>query len=58
MGKVYEAIDDRLAELIGRQHVFFVATAALAAEGSVNLSPKGLDSLVNEDFYVPPSEAI
>lgn len=46
MGKVYEAIDDRLAELIGRQHVFFVATAALAAEGSVNLSPKGLDSLV------------
>jgi hypothetical protein len=42
---VYEAIDDRLAELIGRQHLFFVATAALAAEGSVNLSPKGLDSL-------------
>ena len=45
MGKVYEAIDDRLAELIGRQHLFFVATAALAEEGSVNLSPKGLDSL-------------
>jgi hypothetical protein len=44
MGKVYEAIDERLAELIGRQHLFFVATAALSAEGSVNLSPKGLDS--------------
>jgi hypothetical protein len=45
MGKVYEAIDGRLAELIGRQHLFFVATAALSAEGSVNLSPKGLDTL-------------
>jgi hypothetical protein len=44
MGKVYEAIDERLAELIGKQHLFFVATAALSAEGSVNLSPKGLDS--------------
>ena len=44
MGKVYEAIDERLAELIGRQHLFFVATAALSAEGSVNLSPKVLDS--------------
>ncbi len=44
MGKVYEAIDERLAELIGRQHLFFVSTAALSAEGSVNLSPKGLDS--------------
>ena len=46
MGKVYEAIDERLAKLIGRQHLFFVATAALSAEGSVNLSPKGLDSFV------------
>jgi hypothetical protein len=44
MGKTYEAIDERLAKLIGRQHLFFVATAALSAEGSVNLSPKGLDS--------------
>ena len=44
MGKVYEAIDERLAEWIGSQHLFFVATAALSREGSVNLSPKGLDS--------------
>jgi len=44
MGKVHEVIDERLAKLIGRQHLFFVATAALSAEGSVNLSPKGLDS--------------
>jgi hypothetical protein len=44
MGKVYEAIDERLAEWIGSQHLFFVATASLSLEGSVNLSPKGLDS--------------
>lgn len=44
MGKVYEAIDERISELIEAQHLFFVATAALSAEGSVNLSPKGLDS--------------
>ncbi len=44
MGKVYEAIDERLAQMIEAQHLFFVATAALSAEGSVNLSPKGLDS--------------
>jgi hypothetical protein len=46
MGKVYEAIDERLAEWIGSQHLFFVATASLSREGSVNLSPKGLDSFV------------
>jgi hypothetical protein len=45
MGKVYEAIDERLAEMIEGQHLFFVATAPLSPEGSVNLSPKGLDSL-------------
>jgi hypothetical protein len=44
MGKVYQAIDERLAQMIEAQHVFFVATAALSAEGTVNLSPKGLDS--------------
>jgi hypothetical protein len=44
MGKEYQAIDERLTELIESQHLFFVATAALSREGSVNLSPKGLDS--------------
>jgi hypothetical protein len=44
MGRAYEAIDERLAGLIERQHLFFVATAPLSPEGSVNLSPKGLDS--------------
>lgn len=45
MGKTYEGIDDRLRHFIEAQHVFFVATAPLAADGRVNLSPKGLDSL-------------
>lgn len=44
MGKVHDAIDDALANWIGEQHVFFVATAPLSAEGSVNVSPKGGDS--------------
>lgn len=45
MGKAYDGIDERLAEWIGRQHMFFVATAPLAGEGLVNCSPKGLDTL-------------
>jgi hypothetical protein len=45
MGRIHERIDDRLAEFIRAQHVFFVATAPLAAHGHVNVSPKGLDSL-------------
>jgi hypothetical protein len=40
MGKVYEAIDEKLGAWIERQHVFFVATAPLAADGHVNMSPK------------------
>jgi hypothetical protein len=44
MGKVYDGIDDTLRGFIEAQHVFFVATAPLAARGHVNLSPKGLDS--------------
>jgi len=44
MGKIFDTIDERMREFIARQHVFFVATAPLAAQGHVNLSPKGLDS--------------
>jgi hypothetical protein len=40
MGQVFAEIDDRLAAWIARQHVFFVATAPLAASGLVNCSPK------------------
>ena len=41
MGKVYDAIDDRLAAWISRQPMFFVATAPSGPEGHVNVSPKG-----------------
>lgn len=42
MGKLHERIDGRLRDFIGRQQVFFVATAPLSASGRVNLSPKGI----------------
>ena len=41
MGKVYERLDPRLRTFIAEQPVFFVATAPLAGDGHVNLSPKG-----------------
>jgi hypothetical protein len=41
MGKVHEAIDEKLGAWIERQPLFFVATAPLAADGHVNMSPKG-----------------
>jgi hypothetical protein len=40
MGKVYEHIDAKLADWIGRQSLFFVATAP-SEGGHVNVSPKG-----------------
>jgi Pyridoxamine 5'-phosphate oxidase len=36
-----DGIDDRLAAWLERQPVFFAATAPLAADGHVNVSPKG-----------------
>lgn len=44
MGKVLDALDDALVEWIGRQHVFFVASAPTEG-GHVNVSPKGHDTL-------------
>jgi hypothetical protein len=44
MGKAYDSIGDSLAEWIGRQRMFFVASAPLAADGLINCSPKGMDS--------------
>ena len=41
MAKVYPEITPELQRFIERQPLFFVATAPLAAEGHVNLSPKG-----------------
>ena len=42
MGRTYDVIDDRLAAWIGAQPLFFVATAPLAGDGHLNLSPKGV----------------
>jgi hypothetical protein len=41
MGKRYEQIDGRLRDFIDAQPLFFVATAPLAGDGHVNISPKG-----------------
>ena len=41
MAKVFEEIDATMREWIGRQPLFFVATAPLSSEGHVNVSPKG-----------------
>lgn len=41
MGKRYERIDGRIRTFIEEQPVFFTATAPLATDGHVNLSPKG-----------------
>ena|SRR5690348_5358947 len=41
IGKEYQRIGGRLRNFIERQPVFFVATAPLAGDGHVNLSPKG-----------------
>jgi len=43
MGKFSDSIKPEHEEFIRNQHLFFVATAPLSAEGRINLSPKGLD---------------
>ena len=45
MGRVHDSISDSLRSFIAAQPMFFVASAPLAAEGHVNLSPKGMDTL-------------
>jgi len=44
MAKFNTQIEDHHREFIESQHLFFVSTAPLNAEGHINLSPKGLDS--------------
>src|SRR3954465_8517466 len=52
MGKVFDGIDDHLRDWIGRQRLFFVGTAPLAADGHINVSPKGpIDSLAVLDEH-------
>lgn len=49
MATILKALNKSLIEFINEQQLYFVATAA--AEGRVNLSPKGLDSLRVLDEY-------
>lgn len=44
MGKVSDRIDDAVRQFMEAQPMYFVASAPLAADGLVNLSPKGLDT--------------
>ncbi len=44
MATAADSLSQTAQEFIAKQHVFFVATAPLAAEGHVNVSPKGLDT--------------
>ncbi|MGA0558062.1 pyridoxamine 5'-phosphate oxidase family protein [Larkinella sp. VNQ87] len=43
MGKFHDSIKPAHRAFIEKQHIFFVSTAPLCADGHVNLSPKGLD---------------
>jgi pyridoxamine 5'-phosphate oxidase-like protein len=53
MASVHASITPPVAEWIGRQHMFFVASAPLDGSGHVNVSPKGLDTLrVLDDMTV------
>ncbi len=45
MAKLYEELDANLQSFIEAQKMFFVATAASSADGFINCSPKGLDTL-------------
>ena len=45
MSTTYEQLNDKLIGFIRGQKMFFVATAARSDEGTVNVSPKGYDSL-------------
>ena len=43
MGTVHDAITPEVQRFLEAQPMFFVATAPLATDGHVNVSPKGLD---------------
>jgi hypothetical protein len=44
MGKFHPSILPAHRDFIKKQHMFFVCTAPLSAEGRINISPKGLDT--------------
>ncbi len=41
MARTYDEITDHIRDWIGRQSMYFVATAPLSGDGHVNVSPKG-----------------
>lgn len=43
MAKLFDALSDELTSFINNQKIFFVGTAM--AEGTINVSPKGMDTL-------------
>jgi len=49
MADAFPALEERHIKFIRNQKIFFVATAPLAGDGMVNLSPKGYDSILVED---------
>jgi hypothetical protein len=44
MASFLSALTPQLREFIARQRMFFTATAPLARDGRINLSPKGIDT--------------
>ncbi|MEX0741098.1 MAG: pyridoxamine 5'-phosphate oxidase family protein [Pseudohongiella sp.] len=52
MAEKFNELSPGLIDFIGKQHIYFVGTAG--AEGHVNVSPKGMDSL----RILGPNEAI
>lgn len=44
MARTFDALNPTLRSFVEAQHLFFVATAPLAGDGHVNLSPKGGDT--------------
>lgn len=55
MGKEYATLTDSVRDFFLRQPVIFVATAPLAADGRINLSPKGLSGTT---AFLPPPDAL
>lgn len=44
VGKIYSKVDERIANWISDQKMFFVSTAPLSGDGLINCSPKGMDT--------------
>jgi hypothetical protein len=44
VAEAHDGLSPKLRRRIEQQHLFFVATAPLEADGHVNLSPKGMDT--------------